>query len=34
VWSTPGKRSTVTLTVSATDAAGHTSTDTIKLTVS
>jgi hypothetical protein len=33
-WSTPGKRTTVTLTVSATDAAGHTSTDTVKLTVS
>src|SRR5206468_295159 len=34
VWNTPGKRTTVTLTVTATDAAGHTSSDSVKLAVS
>lgn len=33
VWTTPGKRTTVTLTITATDAAGHASTSTVKLTV-
>jgi Dockerin type I domain len=34
VWNTPGKRATVTLTVTATDAAGHSVTATQKVTVS
>jgi hypothetical protein len=34
VWNTPGKRAAVTLTVTATDAAGHSWTDTRKVTVS
>lgn len=33
VWTTPSKRTTVTLTVTATDAAGNSSTDTMKLDV-
>lgn len=33
VWTTPGKRTTVTLTVTATDAAGNSSTDTVQLNV-
>lgn len=34
VWNTPSKRATVTLTVTATDAAGHTTVDSLKVTVS
>jgi hypothetical protein len=34
VWNTPGKRASVTLTVTATDGAGHSFTDTRKVTVS
>jgi hypothetical protein len=34
VWNTPGQRAAVTLTVTATDAAGHSWTDTRKVTVS
>jgi hypothetical protein len=34
VWNTPSKRGTVTLTITATDAAGNTSTASLKVTVS
>jgi hypothetical protein len=33
MWSTPGKRANVTLTVTATDTSGHSTTDTVPLTV-
>jgi hypothetical protein len=33
VWTTPGKRATVTLTITATDAAGNASTQSVTLTV-
>ncbi|MDT4915590.1 MAG: hypothetical protein QOH89_290, partial [Pseudonocardiales bacterium] len=33
VWTTPGKAATVTLTITATDAAGNSTTDTVKLSV-